>query len=72
MHKCDLISSHVKGRSSKPMQLLDEDSEVYFNFINSLHSHSTKKIYKFCLEKFLNHYRIEYCSLLPMNINLKY
>lgn len=47
MHKCDLISSHVKGRSSKPMQLLDEDSEVYFNFINCLHSHSRKSLINF-------------------------
>jgi hypothetical protein len=79
MHKCDLInSSHVKGRASKPMQLLDEDSEVYFNFINSLHSDSTKKSYRFCLEKFLNHYRIDLLSFLKLpqqdisNLIIKY
>lgn len=79
MHKCDLIdSSHVKGRASKPMQLLDENSEVFFNFINSLHSDSTKKSYRFCLEKFLNHYRIDLLSFLKLpqqdisNLIIKY
>jgi hypothetical protein len=41
MHKCDLInSSHLKGSASKGMQVLDENSEVFFNFINTLHSES--------------------------------
>ena len=48
MRKCDLInSSHIKGPASKRMQVLDENSEVFFNFINSLHSDSTKKSYDF-------------------------
>jgi integrase len=79
MHKCDLInSSHVKGRTSKPMQVIDENSEVFFNFINSLHSDSTKKSYRFCLEKFLNHYRIDLLSFLKLpqqdisNLIIKY
>lgn len=42
MYKCDLTSFHVKSRAGKPMKVMDEGSEVYFNFINSLHSDSTK------------------------------
>lgn len=63
------------------MQVLDENCEVFFNFINSLHSDSTKKSYKsyrFCLEKFLNHYGIDLWSLLKLpqqdisNLIIKY
>ena len=51
MHKCELInSSHLKCSASKGMQALDENSEVFFNFINTLHSESTKKSYRFCFE----------------------
>jgi len=46
--------------------LLEEQSNAYYNFINSLHSESTKQWYKFCLEKFLNHYRIDLLSFLKL------
>lgn len=46
--------------------LLEEQSNAYYNFINSLHSESTKQSYKFCLEKFLNHYRIDLLSFLKL------
>jgi len=46
------------------MQVLDEESKAYFNFINSLNSESTRNSYKFCLEKFLNHYEIDLASFL--------
>ena len=46
------------------MQVLDEESKAYFNFINSQNSESTRNSYKFCLEKFLNHYEIDLASFL--------
>ncbi|TLX68917.1 MAG: hypothetical protein E6L03_02020 [Thaumarchaeota archaeon] len=46
------------------MQVLDEESKAYFNFIKSLNSESTRNSYKFCLEKFLNHYEIDLASFL--------
>lgn len=43
MDTCDLTNrSHLKGCASKPMQVLDESSEAFFNFINTLHSDSTR------------------------------
>jgi len=65
MHTCDLIdSSHLECCGSIGMQVLDENSEVFYNFINMLHSDSTKESYRFCLEKFLNHYGIDLLSFL--------
>jgi len=60
------------------MQVLVVQSKAYFNFINSLHSDYTKTSYKFCLEKFLNHYRIDLLSFLKLpqqemsNLIIKY
>ena len=59
MRKYDLInkiSSKNVVPSIKNMQVFEEQSKAYFNFINSLHSESTRESYRFCLEKFLNHY----------------
>ncbi len=42
MHKSDLISSIETPQRTKVMQFLDEQSEAYFNFINSLKSEHTK------------------------------
>lgn len=79
MRKYDLINtSHLKGSASKGMQVLDENLEVFFDFINSLYSDSTKKSYIFCLEKFLNHYGIDLLSFLKLpqqdisNLIIKY
>ena len=81
MHKGDLInkiSSKNTVASIKTMQVLNENSQVFFNFINSLHSDYTKASYKFCLEKFLNHYRIDLLSFLRLpqqdmtNLIIKY
>ena len=58
--------------------LLEEQSNAYYNFINSLHSESTQQSYKYCLEKFLNHYRIDLLSFLKLaqsdvtNLIIKY
>ena len=47
-------------------------------FINSLGPESTRHIYKLCLEKFLNHYKIDLASLLKLpedeltNLIIKY
>jgi hypothetical protein len=60
------------------MQVLNEQSKASFNFINSLHSESTRESYRFCLEKFLNHYRIDLLSFLKLpqqdttNLVIKY
>ena len=43
-----------------------EKFNAYFNFINSLNSESTRKSYEFCIEKLLNHYRIDLESLLKL------
>ena len=81
MDKGDLInnnSSHLERCASIGMQVLDKSSQVFFNFINTLHSESTKESYRFCLEKFLNHYRIDLLSLLKLpqqditNLIIKY
>ena len=48
------------------MQILDQNQEAYFNFINSLDSEYTKKYYKFCLEKFLSHYKLDLISFLKL------
>jgi hypothetical protein len=60
------------------MQVPEEQSKAYFNFINSLHSDYTKASYKFCLEKSLIYYRLdlESCLKLPTeemsNLIIKY
>jgi hypothetical protein len=78
MRKFDLIRSKNVVSSFKYMQVLDEQSKAYFNFINSLHSESTRESYRFCLEKFLNHYRIDVLSFLKLpqqdttNLVIKY
>jgi hypothetical protein len=81
MLKYDLInkiSSKNVVRSIKNMQVLDEHSKAHFNFINSLHSDSTRDSYRFCLEKFLNHYEIDLVSSLKIpqqditNLIIKY
>ena len=81
MRKYDLIknisSKNVVPRI-KNMQVLEEQSEANFNFINTLHSESTRESYRFCLEKFLNHYEIDLLSLLNLpqqvitNLIIKY
>jgi hypothetical protein len=53
MRRIDLInkiSSNNVVQSVKSMQVLDEQSEAYYNFINSLNSQSTRKSYEFCIE----------------------
>ena len=44
MHTHDLINSpHLECCASISMQVLDESSQVFYNFIKSLHSDSTKE-----------------------------
>jgi len=50
------ISSKNVVPSKKDMQVLDEQSKAYFNFINSIKSESTRTSYTYCIEKFLGHY----------------
>ncbi len=67
MRKDDLIkkiSSKNTVSSIKSMQLSDEQSEPYFNLINSLNSESTRESYKFCLEKFLSHNKLGLTAFL--------
>jgi len=60
------------------MQILDEQSKAYFNFINSLNSESTRNSYKFCLEKFLIYNKLDLASFLKLptegmsNLLIKY
>ncbi len=60
MRRVDLInSSHVERRAIKGMQVLGEQSNVYFNFINSLNSESLENIlveHVLIVEKFLLKY----------------
>ena len=62
----DKISSQNVVPSVKSMQVFDEKSNAYFNFINSLNSQSTRKAYVFCIDKFLSHYNIDLESLLKL------
>jgi len=69
MGKYDLIkniSSKNVVLRIKNMQVLEKQSEAYFNFINTLHSESTRESYRFCLEKILNHYEIDLLSFLKL------
>jgi integrase len=60
------------------MQILDEQSKAYFNFINALNSESTRNSYKFCLEKFLIYCKLDLTSFLKLpteemsNLIIKY
>lgn len=38
------------------VQVLDENSQAFFNFINSLGAQHTRESYRFRQEKFLSHY----------------
>jgi len=60
------------------VQVLDENSQVFFNFINSIRAPHTRQLYKFCIEKFLSHYDIDLFSFLKLpqqeitNLVIKY
>jgi hypothetical protein len=51
MHKGHLINK-ISSKNVVPsvnnMQVLEEQSKAYFNFINSLNSECTRNSYKFC------------------------
>jgi hypothetical protein len=78
LRRGDLITNKTVPSVESMQVLLEEQSNAYYNFINSLHSESTKQSYKFCLEKFLNHYRIDLLSFLKLpqqdmtNLIIKY
>jgi hypothetical protein len=57
---------HLESCADIGMQVLDENSQVFYNFINSLHCDSTKESYRFCLEKFLNNYEMDLLSFLKL------
>ena len=70
MHKTHLInkvSSEKVVTNIKDMQILDEQSKAYFNFINSLKSESTRKSYTYCIEKFLGHYEKDLDQFLRLS-----
>ena len=60
------------------VQVLDENSQAFFNFINSLGAQHTRESYRFRLEKFLSHYGIDLNSFLKLpqheitNLVIKY
>ena len=49
------------------MQVLDEQRKAYLNFINSLKSESTRKLYTYCIEKFLGHYEKDLDQFLRLS-----
>jgi hypothetical protein len=61
------VSSKNIVSSKRDMQILNEQSKVYFNFINSLKSESTRKSYTFCIEKFLGHYEKDLDQFLRLS-----
>jgi hypothetical protein len=61
------ISSQDVVSSTKDMQVLDQQSKAYFNFINSLKSESTRKSYTFCIEKFLDHHEKDLDQFLRLS-----
>ncbi|MDW0136429.1 MAG: hypothetical protein QOK70_01480 [Nitrososphaeraceae archaeon] len=72
------ISSKNVVSSIRDMQVLDEASKAYFNFINSLKSEPTRRSYKFCIQKFLGHYEMDLALFLNLpqeemtNLIIKY
>jgi hypothetical protein len=72
------VSSKNTVSSKRDMQVLNEQSKAYFNFINSLKSESTRKSYTFCIEKFLVHYEKDLGQFLRLpqdemtNLIIKY
>ena len=59
----DLISSLDNVQRKNDMQV---QQEAYYNFANSIDSESTKKIYEYCLSKFLKYNDIDLDSLLKL------
>ena len=51
---------------SQSEQILKVESQTYFNFINSLDSEYTKKMYRFCVSKFLLYYKLDLISFLKL------
>lgn len=45
---------------------MQKQKQEYFNFINSLNSESTKKIYSHCLEEFLKHSKLDLHKFLKL------
>jgi len=60
------------------VQVLDKNSQAFFNFINSLGAQHTRESYRFCLEKFLSYNSIDLSSFLKLpqqeitNLVIKY
>ena len=67
----DALIKNFSSKNTVPitlsMQVLDEQSKSYFNFINSLKSECTKKSYTFCIEKFLGFYQKDLDQFLRLS-----
>ena len=61
------VSSKNIVSSKSDMQVLNEQSKAYFNFISSLKSESTRKSYSLCIEKFLGHYEKDLDQFLRLS-----
>jgi len=72
MHKNSLITN-VSSKNVVPdirdIQISDEQSKEYYNFINSLKTESTRKSYTYCLERFLGHYEKDSGQELPISFD---
>ena len=71
----DLISSLDNVQRINDMQV---QPEAYYNFVNSIDSEAMKKIYDYCMSRFLKCYDIDLDSLLKLpqqeilNLIIKY
>lgn len=52
--------------SNESEQILKVETQSYFNFINSIDSEETRKIYCFCISKFLRYNNLDLFSFLKM------
>jgi hypothetical protein len=48
-------------------EILKIETQPYFNFINSIDSEETKKVYSFCLSKFLCYNKLDLISFLRLS-----
>jgi len=62
---CGSESNHSRFRK-RGCPNLNKGNQIYFNFINSLDSEVTKKSYRFCMLKFLSHYKLDLISFLKL------
>lgn len=48
------------------MQVLENEADAYFNFLNSINSDATRRNYEYCMSKFLKYCNLDLDSLLAL------